>query len=278
MKKSEINKLITLKILNGTGPELAENEAECEYEKDAVIYTMEELAAEMFKHIPVFEFFEDFSSLLPNRIDLEDILQGHIKAEGYKAARNFLKIAGLTDEFFRQTNSRLLKQKIEDMNRDITLNFQEYWRQSIGKDNKISLCFELEHYDFTHPEKSGKPYLEFWIMDQSERLYPKQRSRGVRWFLSFFLELKANNLESVNQHVVLIDEPGLSLHARAQEDVLKVFEDIKDHIQIVYSTHSPHLIDINKTYRLLAIQRASEEDDMTGSIIMDSRDYFMDFC
>ncbi|MBN1180931.1 MAG: AAA family ATPase [Bacteroidales bacterium] len=270
-KKSEINKLITEKMLAGTSPELAENEAECEYEKDALNYSMEELAMELFKQIPSFEFFEDFSSLLPNRIEVDDLLHGNIHAEGYKAARNFLKIAGLNDEFFKQTSSRLLKQKIEDMNRMITLNFQEYWRQSIGKDNKISLCFELEHYDFTHPEKSGKPYIEFWIMDKNDRLYPKQRSRGVRWFLSFFLELKANASEGANQQVVLIDEPGLSLHARAQEDVLKVFEDIKDNIHILYSTHSPHLIDINKTYRLLAVQRASEEDDLSGSIIMDSR-------
>ena len=62
---------------------------------------------------------------------------------------------------------------------------------------------------------------------------------------------------------MLIDEPGLSLHARAQEDVLKVFELVKDKIQILYSTHSPHLIDVNKLYRLLAVERAFYEDDVS---------------
>ncbi|MEZ4999702.1 MAG: hypothetical protein R2727_03185 [Bacteroidales bacterium] len=42
--------------------------------------------------------------------------------------------------------------------------------------------------------KAGKPYLEFWVKDEGERLYPKQRSRGVRWFLSFYLELMAASL------------------------------------------------------------------------------------
>ncbi|NJK85829.1 MAG: ATP-binding protein [Bacteroidales bacterium] len=104
-----------------------------------------------------------------------------------------------------------------------------------------------------------------------ERLYPKQRSRGVRWFLSFFLELKATALQNNVQRILLIDEPGLSLHARAQEDVLKVFEDLKDQMQIVYCTHSPHLIDVNKIYRILAVQRADHDDENSETVILDAK-------
>jgi hypothetical protein len=91
-------------------------------------------------------------------------------------------------------------------------------------------------------------------------LYPKQRSRGVRWFLSFYLELKAFAKHKHRDRILLIDEPALSLHARAQEDVLKVFEDLKKDLQIMYTTHSPHLINVNKLYRILALQRADEEE------------------
>jgi energy-coupling factor transporter ATP-binding protein EcfA2 len=69
------------------------------------------------------------------------------------------------------------------------------------------------------------------------------------------MELKASATISDKPTVLLVDEPGVSLHARAQEDVLKVFEDIKDKIQVIYTTHSPHLVDINKLHRVLAIQR-----------------------
>jgi hypothetical protein len=118
----------------------------------------------------------------------------------------------------------------------------------------------------------GKPYLEFWIKDNQERLYPKQRSRGVRWFLSFYLELKASAIEHKGKsRVFLIDEPGVSLHARAQEDVLNVFEDIKEDIQIIYTTHSPHLINISKLYRLLAVQRLLKDDQKSGTVIFDAR-------
>ncbi len=219
-----------------------------------------------------FEMFEDFSSLLPNRIDLEDIIRANKRAEGYKAAINFLTITGLEYSFFQQPSSRILKQKIENLNGELTLNFQDFWRQNVGKKNKIKINFELSHYDHTNPEKSGKPFLEFWIKDEQERLYPKQRSRGVRWFLSFFLELKATAMDkSKHDKVLLIDEPAVSLHARAQEDVLKVFDDIKERIQIIYTTHSPHLIDVNKLYRILAVQRAIQDDMKSETLVYSAR-------
>jgi predicted ATP-dependent endonuclease of OLD family len=267
----ERNCRITTGILGGQDPESAFRQATTEIEQERSYYSPEDFGRQIYAHLPVFEFFEDFSSLLPNKIDLEDLLNENRQAEGYKAARNFLRVAGLNADFFREKNHRILKQKIENLNSEITIDFQDYWRQQVGKDDKIRLHFELEHYDYTLPEKSGKPYLEFWIKDRQERLYPKQRSRGVRWFLSFYLELKATAKENHQNRVLLIDEPGLSLHARAQEDVLKVFEDLKGGLQIIYCTHSPHLIDLHKLYRIMAVQRARAEDETSETVVLDAR-------
>jgi DNA repair ATPase RecN len=259
-------------VFKGKSIDKALKEARNEVSSMKEFYSSRELAEEIFKIIPDFEMFEDFSSLLPNRIDLEDIIRANKRAEGYKAAINFLTITGLEYSFFQQPSSRILKQKIENLNGELTLNFQDFWRQNVGKNNKIKINFELSHYDHTNPEKSGKPFIEFWIKDEAERLYPKQRSRGVRWFLSFFLELKATAMDKSKRHkVLLIDEPAVSLHARAQEDVLKVFDDIKEQIQIVYTTHSPHLIDVNKLYRILAVQRAIEDDMKSETLVYSAR-------
>ena len=267
----DLNCMIFEKINEGKSVKIAEEEANKIINHVKNYLDLEELGELLIGKTPGFEFFEDFSSLLPDRIDLEDIVNNKILTEGYKAATNFLTITGLSSEFFNQKNNRILKQKIENLNGEININFHEYWQQKIGKENKIKINFELEHYDFQNPEKKGKPYLEFWIKDEKERLYPKQRSRGVRWFLSFYLELKAKALlEEKKDIILLIDEPGVSLHARAQEDVLKVFEDIKENVQIIYTTHSPHLININKLYRLLAVQRAKEEDDYSETVIFDA--------
>ena len=271
--ESERIQLLSLEhVLEGMSINSAMKAARKEVDSMKEYYSSTELAEEIFKILPDFEMFEDFSSLLPNRIDLEDIIRANKHAEGYKAAINFLTITGLEYSFFQQPSTRILKQKIENLNGELTLNFQDFWRQNVGKNNKIKINFELSHYDHTNPEKSGKPFIEFWIKDEKERLYPKQRSRGVRWFLSFFLELKATAMDkSKRNKVLLIDEPAVSLHARAQEDVLKVFDDIKDQVQIIYTTHSPHLVDVNKLYRILAVQRAIEDDMKSETLVYSAR-------
>ncbi len=271
IKTSELERHIALSgyIIEGSGWEEAEQKVDQVILTYKSQYNAEILGKKYFEYSPVIEMFEDFGSLLPNRIDMEDILNGDERAEGFKAARNFLTLAQLDYTFFQQPSSRILKQKIENLNNSLTKNFQDFWQQSIGKNNKINIQFELDHYNSSYGEKAGKPYLEFWIKDDGERLYPKQRSRGVRWFLSFYLELKASATQSNRQLVLLVDEPGVSLHARAQEDVLKVFEDIKDVIQVIYTTHSPHLVEINKLHRVLAVQRDDLESTRSTTRILD---------
>ncbi len=270
-KKTEMDRQVALSgyIIDGV------TELEAEQKVDKIIdsyrsqYNSEILGRKFFESCPVFELFEDFGSLLPNRIDMDDIISGNENVEGYKAARNFLSIAQLDYSFFQQPSSRILKQKIENLNYSLTRNFHDFWQQSIGSNNKIHIQFELEHYNSGYGAKAGKPYLEFWIKDEGERLYPKQRSRGVRWFLSFYMELKASAGNNNKQLILLVDEPGVSLHARAQEDVLKVFDDIKDRIQVIYTTHSPHLVELNKLHRVLAVQRDELDNLRSNTRILD---------
>ncbi len=232
--------------------------------------TGEEFASRIFANIPTFEFFEDFSSLLPDTIDLEDLQSNNSEVQGFKGAKNLLAIAGINLQFLQSGDRRMVENQIERLNKSITTNFQEFWSQKIGKTNKISIEFELHHHDQSDLAKAGKPYLVFWIKDGEEKLYPKQRSKGVRWFVSFYLQLRASAQESEQRgRVFLIDEPGGSLHAKAQEDVLKVFEEIKDKVQVIYTTHSPYLIKLETLYRLLALQRADEEDDKSETLVLD---------
>jgi hypothetical protein len=83
------------------------------------------------------------------------------------------------------------------------------------------------------------------------------------------MELKASACDNCSQMVLLVDEPGVSLHARAQEDVLKVFEDISQKIQVIYTTHSPHLVEINKLHRVLAVQRDEVDNFRSTTRILD---------
>ena len=87
------------------------------------------------------------------------------------------------------------------------------------------------------------------------------RSRGFIWFFSFLawysqLRRKGENI------ILLLDEPGLSLHAKAQEDLLRYFEkELSPHHQLIYTTHSPFMVDPTRFNRVRIVQDLSIEQD-----------------
>lgn len=69
-----------------------------------------------------------------------------------------------------------------------------------------------------------------------------ERSAGFVWFFSFLV--KFAQVKDDPAHVVLLlDEPGLTLHGKAQGDLLRYFDEkLAPYHQIVYSTHSPFMV------------------------------------
>lgn len=229
--------------------------------------SLNEFVNAVLSMLPVFVKFEDYSSLLPNEIDVQDINNDNQAVEGMQGVMNFLTIANKNINELVAQSDRFADTATDEVGKRITADFQEFWTQKIGRGNKISVEFSIKHHG--PGGNAGLPYLVFWINDGGEKLYPKQRSGGVRWFTSFYLQLKATAESNEGKSsIYLIDEPGGSLHARAQENVLQVFEDIKDRVQIIYTTHSPFLIDINTIYRLLAVQRNDEEEEQSETVIL----------
>ena len=59
-----------------------------------------------------------------------------------------------------------------------------------------------------------------------------------------------------------MDEPGLSLHAKAQGDLLSYFEEeLAPHHQLIYTTHSPFMVDPRHFDRVRIVQDSSIESD-----------------
>ena len=95
------------------------------------------------------------------------------------------------------------------------------------------------------PEKENTPYLEIGISDGESKYSLHERSLGFRWFFLFllFTRFKSDNDRA---SLFLLDEPAANLHAKAQTELLKSFEKIVEHNnRVVYSTHSPHMINPN---------------------------------
>jgi predicted ATP-dependent endonuclease of OLD family len=85
-----------------------------------------------------------------------------------------------------------------------------------------------------------------------------ERSRGLRWFFSFYITFSADtNAGRAENAILLLDEPGLFLHIESQRDLQAHFErDFK--IQIIYTTHSPYMIPIQALDRLRTVNVAEE--------------------
>lgn len=83
------------------------------------------------------------------------------------------------------------------------------------------------------------------------------RSRGFVWFFSFvawYSQIK-HRKENV---ILLLDEPGLTLHGRAQGDLLRYFEtELKPAHQLIYTTHSPFMVDPTRFDRVRIVQDLS---------------------
>lgn len=79
-----------------------------------------------------------------------------------------------------------------------------------------------------------------------ETLQLGERSNGLRWYLETFIDAKANNLPQRNV-VYLFDEPGCFLHVNAQKELVSLFGHLADQgNQVVYTTHSPYMLDTEK--------------------------------
>ena len=93
-------------------------------------------------------------------------------------------------------------------------------------------------------DKEGLVYLEFQIKASDGIYQVNERSLGFRWFFTFllFTQFRPYRKDSPQNVIFLFDEPGSNLHPSAQKQLLKSFENLAGNSQIIYTTHSHHLI------------------------------------
>ena len=87
------------------------------------------------------------------------------------------------------------------------------------------------------------------------------RSRGFVWFFSFLAWFDQQQRKN-EPLILLLDEPGLFLHGRAQGDLLRyIDEELKGNHQVIYTTHSPFMVDSTKFDRIRIVQDKSMDSD-----------------
>lgn len=88
-------------------------------------------------------------------------------------------------------------------------------------------------------------YLRVWVSDDLDpsEIELDQRSVGMQYFFSFFLVFLVEAEDAHVNSVLLLDEPGASLHGTAQAKIVEFLQKLSKDSQVVYTSHSPFMID-----------------------------------
>jgi hypothetical protein len=98
-------------------------------------------------------------------------------------------------------------------------------------------------------------YFRVWVSDDLDpsEIELDQRSAGMQYFFCFFIVFLVEAQEGHKNSILLLDEPGLHIHGMAQAKVIEFLEKLSVDNQILYSTHSPFLIDVNHLDRVRSV-------------------------
>lgn len=140
-------------------------------------------------------------------------------------------------------------------NREIEerLNLSHYWQQDDSFAIRVNFKQGILYFEIT--DKTGATYTF------------KERSSGLRYFLSYYIQAKALEMTSRGKNaIILMDEPDSFLSIIGQRNLLAVFESLVraessgQSCQLVYTTHSPFLINRNYPRRLRLVRKGDAEE------------------
>lgn len=128
---------------------------------------------------------------------------------------------------------------LQSASTELTAKFRDWWKQG-----EYRFRFEADGNHF-----------RIWVSDDKrpEDIELEGRSTGLQWFLSFYLTFLVESKDSHKDSILLLDEPGLSLHPLAQKDLSLFFRNLSKTNLILYTTHSPFLVDSNHLDRVKAV-------------------------
>ncbi|MDI9914750.1 hypothetical protein [Rhodococcus sp. IEGM 1379] len=184
------------------------------------------------------------------------------ETEQQKLGRLLLtKVARIDASAFRDLQEAIANEKeglvnalIQEMNKSIArhLNISKWWSQD--EDFQLRVSPREHELVFTIRDRTGTDY-SF-----------SERSRGLTYFLSYYVQLRSHDRPEDRPEVLLMDEPDAYLSALGQQDLLRVLEahahpeDSDRTDQVVYVTHSPFLINRNAGHRVRVVDKGARDE------------------
>jgi predicted ATPase len=230
--------------------------------------------------IPKFVYFNEYK-FLPSKINLADLARRvelaksepkQLSAE-HRGVLALLRMADITiADFTKPGGFEPLKAKIEGVSINLTDQIMAFWKQNEDLEVEVVITSDLED---EAPYNNG-PNLYLRIKNRRHRGVSTpfgQRSHGFIWFFSFLVwfdsvqhQLETAGKTEESDLILLLDEPGLSLHALAQDDFLFYIDTLAKKHQVLYTTHSPFMVHSDR----LAQVRVVEDREKIGTVISDN--------
>ena len=149
----------------------------------------------------------------------------------------FIKAIESNDENERNKCINSIKEKVK-------YNIQKEFNYFYEEDENVKIKVNFENN-----------CLKIFIKTKEHTTYLDERSNGLKWFLNLFIDLAYGNLEN-KTIIYLLDEPGVYLHVNAQRELLVLLKNLCNKGgQVVYTTHSPYMIDTEDIINVRAIEK-----------------------
>ena len=197
------------------------------------------------EQVPQFLYFDEFYQIegLVNLEALKDRLANNQLLESDRPMLSMLELARINvDQLDVAANTQDLVTRLETAGNYLSRRLLEYWSQNLH----LQLRFDVR------PGRPGDPpgfqtgtnvWVNVYDTNHWVSVRIGARSRGFICFFSFLAWFfKAQ--KSSRPMILLLDEPGVFLHASAQKDLLRFIEkELNGCHQVIYTTHSPFMVD-----------------------------------
>ena len=217
-------------------------------------------------NIPKYLYYDEYYAL-PSKISIEELQNEKLEEEELKTAKALFELADINiEELLDADDYEDYKAELEATEAIITDELFKYWTTN----NNLDITFDIEKREDT--DRSGTKIVEhilnIRVKNTQKRvsLPLKNRSKGFNWFFSFLVWFKRIQEDTSSNYILLLDEPGLNLHASAQNDLLNFIEDLSENYQIIYTTHSPFMINSSKLHRVRTIVETEKGTAISDSI------------
>lgn len=213
--------------------------------------------------MPKFWYFDDYYPLR-GKININKLISEPPSSEKDKTSKALFELARIKPEDIINSSEAEYEKFIallEASSNKITKEIFKYW----STNQNLDIEFKIQNTT----NVAGQPEKILDIRVKSHRhkitLPLDRRSKGFNWFFSFIIWFSKIQADQTSDYILLLDEPGLNLHASAQADLLRFFEELSKKYQVIYTTHSPFMVE---TEHLDRVRTCFETED--GTIISDS--------